>query len=83
MNVKSVFLNGYIQEEVFIDELSSFINSTFPNHVFKLKKAIYGLKQALGAWYDSLSNFLLENKFQRGQIDKTIFINKKLSMTYY
>lgn len=67
MDVKISFLNGYIQEEVFVDQ---------PDHVFKLKKALYGLKQAPRTWYDRLSKFLLKNKFQRGQVDKTLFIKK-------
>ncbi|CAL5191055.1 unnamed protein product [Lathyrus oleraceus] len=76
MDLKSNFLNGYIQEKVFIDQPPSFINPTILNHVFKLKKALYGLKQTTMVWYDRLSKFLLENKFQRGQIDKYIFIKK-------
>ena len=44
MDVKSEFLNGYIQEEVFVDQTPGFINPTFLDHVFKLKKALYGLK---------------------------------------
>lgn len=63
MDVQSAFLNGYVQEEVFIDQPPSFINPTFLDHVFKLMKALYGMKQARRAWYDRLSKFLLENRF--------------------
>ena len=49
MDVKSVFLNGFINEEVFVEQLPGFESFNFPNNVFKLKKAIYGLKQALRA----------------------------------
>lgn len=76
MDVKSDFLNGYIQDEVFVDQPPGFINPNFSDHVFKLMKALYGLKQAPTTWYDRLSKFLLENKFQRGQVDKTILIKK-------
>ena len=47
MDVKSAFLNGFINEEVFVEQLPGFESFNFPNNVFKLKKAIYGLKQAL------------------------------------
>jgi len=56
MDVKSAFLNGFIQE-VYVDQPPGFENSDFPNHVFKLKKALYGLKQAPRAWYERLANF--------------------------
>jgi len=70
------FLNGYIQEEVYVDQPPGFKNFEFPNHVYKLKKALYGLKQAPRAWYDRLSKFLLENDFERGKVDTTLFIKK-------
>jgi hypothetical protein len=76
MDVKSAFLNGYIQEEVYVDQPPGFKNFEFPNHVYKLKKALYGLKQAPRAWYDRLSKFLLENDFERGKVDTTLFIKK-------
>ncbi len=74
MDVKSAFLNGFIQEEVYVEQPPGFENFEKPNHVFKLKKALYGLKQAPRAWYERLSKFLLENDFQRGKVDKTLFI---------
>jgi transposase InsO family protein len=76
MDVKSAFLNGYIQEEVYVEQPPGFTNFEFPNHVYKLKKALYGLKQAPRAWYDRLSKFLLENNFERGKVDTTLFIKK-------
>ena len=48
-----------------------------PNHIFKLNKALYGLKQAPRVWYDRLSKFLLEINFTRGNVDKTLFIQRK------
>ena len=50
MDVKSAFLNGFINEEVYVEQLPGFGSFNFPNHVFKLKKALYGLKQAPRAW---------------------------------
>lgn len=46
MDIKSIFLNGYIQEEEYVDQPPCFIKSAFSNHVFKLKKALYGSKQS-------------------------------------
>nr|XP_033511224.1 uncharacterized protein LOC117275986 [Nicotiana tomentosiformis] len=51
MDVKSVFLDGFIDEEVYVKQLPGFGNSQFPYHVYKLTKALYGLKQAPRAWY--------------------------------
>ena len=76
MDVKSAFLNGSIQEEVYVEQPPGFESFEKPNHVFKLKKALYGLKQAPRAWYETLSKFLLEKDFQRGQVDKTLFIKR-------
>ena len=68
MDVKSAFLNGYPNKEVYVMQPPGFENSKFPNHVFKLDKALYGLKQAPRAWYERLSNFLLENGFRRARL---------------
>jgi hypothetical protein len=59
MDVKSAFLNGVIQEEVFVRQPPGFENSKYPNRVYKLSKALYGLKQAPRAWYARLKTFLL------------------------
>ena len=77
MDVKSAFLNGFIQEEVYVDQPPGFENYKLPNHVFKLKKALYGLKQAPRAWYERLSKFLLEKGFTRGKVDTTLFIKNR------
>ena len=77
MDVKCAFLNGYLQEEVYVEQPPSFENSNLPNHVYKLQKALYGLKQVPRAWYERLSKFLLENGFTRGNIDKTLFTKTK------
>jgi len=76
MDVKSVFLNGYIEEEVYVDQPPGFMDYEHPNHVYMLKKALHGLKQALRSWYERLNNFLIEQYFVRGQVDKTLF-NKR------
>ena len=81
MDVKSAFLNGYIEEEVYVHQPPGFDDSKFPEHVFKLKKSMYGLKQAPRAWCECLSNFILEKNFTRGEMDTTLF-RKHLKMTF-
>ncbi len=76
MDVKSDFLNGFIQEEVYVKQPPGFENPDFPNHIFKLSKTLYGLKQAPRAWYDRLKNFLLAKGFTMGKVDKTLFVLK-------
>ncbi|GKB29416.1 retrovirus-related pol polyprotein from transposon TNT 1-94 [Tanacetum coccineum] len=66
MDVKTEFLNGPLKEEVFVRKLDGFVDPDFPNHVYRLKKALYNLKQAPRAWYDKLSSFLIENHFTKG-----------------
>ena len=74
MNVKSGFLNGYIKEEVYVEQPPGFEDHKYPDHVFKPSKVLYGLKQAPRAWYECLSSFLLKNYFKRGKVDTTLFI---------
>ncbi|KAJ9542691.1 hypothetical protein OSB04_029197 [Centaurea solstitialis] len=74
MDVKTAFLNGELKEEVYVSQPEGFVDRTKPNHVYILDKALYGLKQAPRAWYDHLSNVLLDNGFYKGKIDPTLFI---------
>lgn len=74
MGAKNAFLNGYINEEVYVKKPLGFEDKEFLDHIFKLTKSVYGLIQALRAWYERLSNFLLKNSFERGQEDTTLFI---------
>ena len=71
MDVKSAFLNGFIQEEVYVEQPPDFEDFEKPNHVYKLQKALYGLKQAPRTWYERLSKFLMEKSFSRGSVDTT------------
>ena len=73
MDVKSAFLNGELEEEVYVSQPPGFEDPEFPEYVYFLLKALYGLKQAPRAWYDTLSQFLLDNHFSRGTVDKTLF----------
>lgn len=63
MDVKSAFLNGYLNEEVYVKHPPGFEHEKYPNHVFKLKKALYGLKQTPCAWYERLSKYLIFKVF--------------------
>ncbi|GJR53398.1 retrovirus-related pol polyprotein from transposon TNT 1-94 [Tanacetum coccineum] len=71
IDVKTTFLNGELKEEVYVSQPEGFIDPDHP--VYHLKKALYGLKQDLRAWYDTLSRFLLDNKFSKGVVDPTLF----------
>ncbi|KAJ9556551.1 hypothetical protein OSB04_011165 [Centaurea solstitialis] len=76
MDIKNAFLNGKLNEEVYVAQPPGFVDPKFPDHVYKLNKALYGLKQAPRAWYDTLSTFLLSKGFERGKIDNTLFLKK-------
>ncbi|GJS47196.1 putative ribonuclease H-like domain-containing protein [Tanacetum coccineum] len=77
MDVKSAFLYGQIEEEVYVCQPLGFEDPDHPDKVYKVVKALYGLHQAPRAWYDTLATYLLSNGFQRGQIDQTLFIKSQ------
>ena len=74
MDVKSAFLNGMLQEEVYVEQPKGFVDPHRPDDVYKLKRALYGLKQAPRAWYDRLTAYLTKYGFKRGSADTTLFI---------
>jgi hypothetical protein len=74
MDVKSDFLNGYLNEEVYMEQLEGFELSDNPDLVCKLKKYLYGLKQAPHAWYHKLDTYLKEKGLKRGTIDNNLYI---------
>ncbi|GJT19358.1 putative ribonuclease H-like domain-containing protein [Tanacetum coccineum] len=76
MDVKSAFLYGKIDEEVYVSQPPGFLDPKYPKKVYKVVKALYGLHQAPRAWYATLSTFLLKNGYRRGTIDKTLFLKK-------
>jgi len=73
MDVKSAFLIGFIDEEVYIKQSPGFVDPTYPDFAFKFEKILYGLKQAPRAWYERLSYFLVENGFVKDKVDNTLF----------
>ena len=82
MDIKSAFLNGEIEEEVYVKQPPGFVNPKKPNHVYKLHKALYGLKQAPRAWYKCLTKFLIGKGFEIGKIRFYSFLLKGLMENY-
>ena len=76
MDVKSAFFNGKISELVFVDKPPDFEDSKKPNHVYKLSKSLYGLKQVPQAWYERLRDFLISKGFKIGKVDTTFSLKK-------
>nr|GEU49251.1 hypothetical protein [Tanacetum cinerariifolium] len=77
MDVKTAFLNSILREEVYISQPNRFVDPNNPNHVYRSKKALYGLKHAPRAWYVLLSSFLLSQGFSKGMVDPTLFIRRE------
>ncbi|GJR12428.1 retrovirus-related pol polyprotein from transposon TNT 1-94 [Tanacetum coccineum] len=75
MDVKMAFLNGELKEEVYVSQLEGFVDQDYPSHVYKLKKALYSLKQAPRAWYDMLSSFVISQQFSKGAVDPTLYVD--------
>nr|GFB70012.1 retrovirus-related Pol polyprotein from transposon TNT 1-94 [Tanacetum cinerariifolium] len=79
MDVKSAFLNSFINEEVYVAQPSGFIDFEKLDHVYKLKKTLYGLKQAPKDWNDRLKTFLIKHEYKMRMVDTTLFTKKKTS----
>nr|GFB12041.1 hypothetical protein [Tanacetum cinerariifolium] len=80
MDIKTTFLNEILKEEVHVVQPLGFVSKQYPDHVYALDKALYGLKQAPRAWYDVLSQFLIDSGFQNGSIDTTLFIKRRVNI---
>ena len=76
MDVTSAFLDGPINELVYVKQPLGFEDPEFPNHVYQLDKTLYGLKQALCAWYEHVTELLQDRGFEIGNIDPTLFTKK-------
>jgi hypothetical protein len=74
MDVSSAFVNGVLEEEVFVRQPPRFESEKYPHRVYKLRKVLYGLKKTPRAWYSRLRGFLFERGFEMGKIDQTLFI---------
>ncbi|GJR21425.1 retrovirus-related pol polyprotein from transposon TNT 1-94 [Tanacetum coccineum] len=73
MDIKMAFLNGELKEEVYVSQPEEFVDQDNPSHMYKLKKALYDLKQAPRTWYNMLSSFLISQHFSKGVVDLTLF----------
>jgi hypothetical protein len=73
VDIKNAFLNGVIQDEVYVRQPPGFENPKYPNRVYKISKSLYRLKQVPRAWYARLNTFLLEHGYVMGSVDKTLF----------
>nr|GFB37746.1 Gag-Pol polyprotein [Tanacetum cinerariifolium] len=69
MYVKTAFLNGLQKEEVYVAQLDRFVDPDHPEKVYRLRKALYGLKKAPKAWYDELSKFLTSKENNNDQAE--------------
>ena len=76
MDVKSAFLNGELEEEVYIEQPEGFQLSENEDYVCRLKRALYGLKQAPRAWYSRLDRYLLQQNFKRASADSNLYIKQ-------
>ncbi|KAJ9567318.1 hypothetical protein OSB04_003284 [Centaurea solstitialis] len=76
MDVKCAFLNGELQEVVYVEQPEGFVDPKYPEHVYVLDKALYGLKQAPRAWYETLTIYLLESGYKKGTVDPTLFLRR-------
>jgi hypothetical protein len=73
MDVKTTFLNGEIEEEVYIEQLDGFVIHGKESHVCRLKKALYGLKQAPQAWYVRIDGYLMSSGFSKSVVDANLY----------
>nr|GEY48489.1 retrovirus-related Pol polyprotein from transposon TNT 1-94 [Tanacetum cinerariifolium] len=83
MDVKTAFLNGILKEEVYVGQPLGFVSKQYPDHVYALDKALYGLKQAPRAWYDVLSQFLIDSGFQKDLMVKRFEMSMMGEMKFF
>ncbi|GKA06087.1 retrovirus-related pol polyprotein from transposon TNT 1-94 [Tanacetum coccineum] len=77
IDVKTAFINGILREKIYVSQPDGFVDPDNPNHMYKLKNALYELKKAPRAWYDLFSSFLLSQGFYKGMVDPTLFIRRE------
>ncbi|KFK27477.1 hypothetical protein AALP_AA8G388700 [Arabis alpina] len=77
LDVKNAFLHGDLTETVYMHQPAGFVDSEYPDHVWKLHKAVYGLKQAPREWFNKFSNYLLEFGFKCCKKDPSLFSYQK------
>ena len=85
MDVKWVFLNGYLEEEVYVEQPQGYEVPRQEHKVYKLKNVFYGLKQALRAWYSRIDSYLIENGFHKSENEPMLYtkVNEKGNMLIF
>lgn len=83
LDVNNAFLKGNLQEQVFMAQPKGYVNPDFPNHVCRLQKTIYGLKQTPRAWYEALTSHLTKIGFVKSESDASLFIFTSEAVTMY
>ena len=73
MDVKTAFLNGKIEEEVYTEQLEGFETFNCESHVCQLKRALYGLKKAPRAWYTRINNYFIGLGFTKSEVDVNLY----------
>nr|GFA77593.1 hypothetical protein [Tanacetum cinerariifolium] len=82
MDVKTAFLHGSLKEDVYVCQPEGFIDADYPSHVYKLKKALYGLRQAPRAWYIQLFSDLMKSRFEMSMIgEMTFFVGLEVNQS--
>jgi len=76
MDVKTAFLHGDLQKEVYMEQPPGYVDQTHPNLVCRLKKTLYGLKQAPRAWSDKIGQYLVTSGFQTFDVDFSLYVKK-------
>jgi hypothetical protein len=75
MDMKTTFLNGVIEEEVYVEQPQGFETHENHTHVYRLKKSLYGLNQAPRAWYSRIDSFLMSLGFTKSKVDYNMYFN--------
>ncbi|KAL6505058.1 hypothetical protein OROGR_024875 [Orobanche gracilis] len=83
LDINNAFLQGTLSENVYMSQPPGFVDPSFPHHVCKLNKAIYGLRQASRAWYNELKSFLSSNGFKSTISDPSLFVQKSSTSPIY
>ncbi len=77
MDVKTAFLNGTIDTEIYMIQPEGFVDADHPNHGCKLKKSLYGLKQSAQCWNNTLDKFLISSGYRKNNADNCVYIKSE------
>ena len=78
LDVKSAFLNGFLEEEIYVEQPLGYIEAENEGKVYKLKKALYGLKQAPRAWNTRIGRYFQDNRFEKCPYEHAIYVKKEV-----